>query len=530
MQPKKIGDGGAIRMENLIANSIKEKLKICAPQRISGRCSIHRVPERFHKMRKPSAYEPGAVSIGPYHRANQSLKATEDLKLLYAHKLLTIRAERESSELYPRTVEEEEEEEQEEEEETRAIKLDSLGTLAVTQAWFAIVEQCDSSIREIETKIRKCYSEPVHLDSKEIVEMMIIDGLFVIKMLIRSHFLSSSYEIADDPLDGNDWLLLMVQQDMLLLENQIPLVVLQCLANIIFRESGHMSLNKFIHSFIINGSLPHILPTKGVIHLDRCEDAKHLLDFFILLIQPPPPAHIDRKIVRIPTKLKTNTVVKFTILKYSSLKSFLFPKLKLTCITDEKRENPSDTSSHFFLPSATELSLAGVRFKKGSVQGGFLDIKFNHRTGILEIPPLSIYDETDPLLRNLIACEQSYGGGYYISSYVTMMDFLINSADDVKLLRKEEIIYNYLGCDEDVSDMFNKLCVGIVDGGTHYHEYISDINKFYKKRRHIWKAILKREYFSNPWAIASVLAAVLLIALTIISTVFGILSFLIPKS
>ncbi|KAI3901956.1 hypothetical protein MKW92_014699, partial [Papaver armeniacum] len=96
MQPKKIGDGGAsisIRIENLIANSIKEKLQIRAP---SGGCSIHRVPEMFHKMRKPNAYKPGAVSIGPYHRTTtQSLKATEDLKLLYANKLLTVRAGRE---------------------------------------------------------------------------------------------------------------------------------------------------------------------------------------------------------------------------------------------------------------------------------------------------------------------------------------------------------------------------------------------------------------------------------------------------
>ncbi|KAI3838160.1 hypothetical protein MKW92_016895, partial [Papaver armeniacum] len=182
-------------------------------------------------------------------------------------------------------------------------------------------------------------------------------------------------------------------------------------------------------------------------------------------------------------------------------------------------ENPSNTSTDFFLPSATELRLAGVTFKKGSAQGSFLDIKFSS-TGILEIPPLCIYDETDPLLRNLIACEQSYGGRYYITSYVTMMDFLINSADDVKLLRRKGIISNYLGCNEDVSDMFNKLCIGIVDGGDYYSNYISDINKFYKKRRHIWKATLKREYFKSPWATVSVLAAVLLIALTVISTIF----------
>ncbi|XP_026411811.1 UPF0481 protein At3g47200-like [Papaver somniferum] len=515
MQPKMIGDGGAsisIRMENRIASSIMEKLEIRAP---SGRCSIHRVPERFHKMRKPSAYKPGVVSIGPYHRANQSLKATEDLKLLYARKLLTVtvRARRESSKLYALTVEEEEED------------------------LFAIVDECVSSVTEMETEIRMCYSESVEPDSNKFVEMMIIDGLFIIKMLIR--YTLGSYYIADDPLDGNDWLLMIVQQDMFLLENQIPLFVLQCLAKIIINveESGHTYLNKVIHSFIINGKLSYISPANQILLeelLNRCENAYHLLDFFIKLVQPPDPVDSasSLKTVQIPTRLKTNTVVKFTISQYSFLKSFihnLFTKLKRTCITDEERENPSDTSTDFFLPSATELSLAGVRFKKGSAQGSFLDIKFNRRTGILKIPPLCIYDETDPLLRNVIACEQSCGGGYHITSYVTMMDFLINSADDVKLLRKEEIISNYLGCDEDVSEMFNKLCVGIILDSTYYSNYINDINKFYKKRWHRWKATLKREYFNSPWAIVSVLAAILVIALTIISTVFGILSFVFHK-
>ncbi|KAI3900302.1 hypothetical protein MKW92_010682 [Papaver armeniacum] len=595
LKSEMINDGGAsisIRMEKLIANSIKKKLEISAPHsRISGGCSIHRVPERFHKMTEPSSYKPEAISIGPYHRTNQSLKATEDLKLLYAHKILTIRAEGNISMLYARIVgeseesssseEEEQEQEQEEEkqeeeeeqekeeekqeqeqeeekqeeekqkeqeeeaeEETRTIKLDSSGALVATEAWFTVVEECVSSIKEIETKIRECYSEPVDIDSTEFVEMMVIDGLFIIGMLIRS--MSGSF-VADDPLDGNDWLLLKVDEDLLLLENQIPLFVLQCLSNIIFRvgESRPVPLQKIILN-VFMGNFPHMLPAEGMnLHearLNQGEQAKHILDFLNMLIQPP--AYTDSAIyksssslssscsssgkkVKILTKLKDNMVVKFT----SSLSFFIqtqFKKLKRVFIADKERENLLD-SSWDFIPSATELSRAGVRFKKGSAEGNFLDIKFNS-IGILEIPPLYVYDGTDQLFRNLIACEQIYGGRYSMSSYVTFMDFLINSADDVKLLRKQGIVTNYLGCDQDVSEMFNKFCVGISDGGDYYSTHIKGINKFYKKRRHIWKATLKREYFSNPWAIVSVLAAILLITLTIISTVFGMLSFLIPKS
>ncbi|KAI3869579.1 hypothetical protein MKW92_039325 [Papaver armeniacum] len=209
-------------------------------------------------------------------------------------------------------------------------------------------------------------------------------------------------------------------------------------------------------------------------------------------------------------------------------------KPKRIRLSDEERVNHSDEYCDYFLPSATELRRAGVRFSKGSTTQGrsILDIRFSS-IGILEIPPVLISDDTDPLLRNIIACEQLYGVSYYMTSYVNFMDFLINSADDVKLLRRRGIISNYLGCDEDVSDMFNKLCVGIVvEGSTGgcYSRHIRDINKFYQKRRHFWKATLQREYFNNPWAIVSLFAAVLLIALTIISTVFTILSVIIPKS
>ncbi|XP_026431532.1 UPF0481 protein At3g47200-like [Papaver somniferum] len=334
----------------------------------------------------------------------------------------------------------------------------------------------------MERKIRECYSEPVDLNSTEFVEMMVIDGLFVIGMLMRS--ISGSY-VADDPLDGNEWLLATVEQDMLLLENQIPLFVLQCLSNIIFgaEESRLMPLKKVI-LISFTKILRHSLPTDGMTLLEahpcQCEHAEHLIDFLIKLIQPP--AHTNLAVYKSPCS--SSSPSSWRIVKNLT-------ELKRSFIAYEERGNLSDTSSDF-IPSATELRRAGVR--------------------------------------NLIACEQIYSGRYFMSSYASFMDFLIISADDVHVLRRKGIITNMLGCDEDVSDIFNKLCIGMSAGGDYYSTHIRDINKYYKKRRHYWKATLKREYFNTPWAIVSVLAATLLLTLTIISTVFGILSFLIPKS
>ncbi|XP_026459897.1 putative UPF0481 protein At3g02645 [Papaver somniferum] len=222
------------------------------------------------------------------------------------------------------------------------------------------------------------------------------------------------------------------------------------------------------------------------------------------------------------------------IRKLQNVALLLYGKfVKVTSLepVDEETETYSYYSRKMeFIPSAKELSRAGVRFRKGSSKGGFLDVNFIKKEGILEIPPINLCNGTETLFRNLIACEQLYKGSYVMSSYATLMDCLINSTEDVKILRKKEIITSYLGCDEDVADIFNKLCVEICNDSNHYSSHTIRINKYYKKRRHIWKAALKREYSSNPWTIVSVLAAVLLISLTIISTVFGILSFLVPKS
>ncbi|XP_026433866.1 uncharacterized protein LOC113331370 [Papaver somniferum] len=275
MQSKMIGDGG---MENTnIANAIKKKLQIRAPHsRISGGCSIHKVPQKFLKMREPSPYMPQVISIGPYHRTNQSLKSREDLKLLYAHKLLAKRAGEGDSE-YARRVQEEED--------TRAIKPDLSGMLVATsEAW---LEECVSSIKKMETEVRECYSEPVDLNSREFVEMMIIDGLFIIGMLMRSDLRKSYVAVADDPFDRNDWLLFMVEQDLLLLENQVPLSVLQCLYNIIFNAERMDSLYEVIYKFITK-MWQRMLPTHETIpfeaHPGQCEHAEHLLGCLVILI------------------------------------------------------------------------------------------------------------------------------------------------------------------------------------------------------------------------------------------------------
>ncbi|KAI3900976.1 hypothetical protein MKW92_009340 [Papaver armeniacum] len=468
------------RLENIAAHSP-----------IPGRCSIHRVPERFHNMTEPSRYKPEVISIGPFHRKDQSLKPMEGLKLLYAHRLLTRTAQ----------------------------KNTKVATTIVTkEEWITILDACILSIREREAEIRECYSESIGLNSGEFVEMMVIDGLFIIETLIR-YGLGQSTCSSDSPFYRNFWLWLRIKWDLLLLENQLPFFVLGCLFD--HTALPYQLKGKSLGMLVIKFLKYHlqVLPTLDThLRLEQCENAKHLLDVLCILFQSSPQSDKHMLVANLPSWKIQKFIIKW---KAKFMKALLEKFDTSGASTNDKYKVNS-------IPSATDLKRAGVRFKKGSVKESCMNFKFSS-DGVFEISAIYFGDGTDMMLRNIMACEQLYSGRYHMSSYVILMDYLINSAEDVEILRKVGIIKNDLGCDEDVSNIFNKLGIDITVGGSRYDNITQEVNKFYNQSWHTWKAMLKREYFHNPWAIISVIAAVILILLTITSTVFGILQVVLPK-
>ncbi|KAG6619489.1 hypothetical protein I3843_01G118200 [Carya illinoinensis] len=174
-------------------------------------------------------------------------------------------------------------------------------------------------------------------------------------------------------------------------------------------------------------------------------------------------------------------------------------------------------------PNATELKEGGVKFKKAKQRTTFA--KFSN--GVLEISPLRIEDETETFFRNLIAHEQYspyINDSCYVTDYVCFIDDLIDSPKDVELLRRKGIVENWLGDDEVVSTMVNKLGhhVGISTNSIYVKTSI-DMNKHCAKRLNVWMAKLRHIHFNSPWALLSVLAAFLLLGLAITQTVFSII-------
>ncbi|ESR33817.1 hypothetical protein CICLE_v10005120mg [Citrus x clementina] len=172
---------------------------------------------------------------------------------------------------------------------------------------------------------------------------------------------------------------------------------------------------------------------------------------------------------------------------------------------------------------------AGIEFRKVEVDkddDSLFDIKFEN--GVMKMPSLEISDATETIFRNLIAYEQCSQdiNLKHVIDYVKFLNCLIKTSKDAELLRRCGIINNLLGDDEVIVTLLNKLCEGVVLGERfYYQEVVNKVVLHCSRRRNKWMAKLRHNYFNNPWAIISFLAAVLLLLLTFVQTLFSVLSY-----
>ncbi|MCL7049527.1 hypothetical protein MKW94_017085 [Papaver nudicaule] len=533
----------SIEVVEVIASSLIEKVESSRSlSRYWGGCCIYRLHEKFHKMSE--AYVPEVVSIGPFHCKKENLKSTEECKLLYMHDLLCRTAEKKYKDVTEINndidfITEEIQEVkasciQKREKIEELVSKCSTSETITSNRWLIPLMYCVEAIKKIMPLASECYSEPIMLNDDEFVEMMVIDGLFIIELLQRCA--KKRKNVKDDPLLGKLWVLSSLTRDLLLLENQLPMVVLRCLFDLTSLEDEleGKSLN-----MLVLGFFNHLMPRGREVltmHSKRHNhESKHLLSLIAKTFHPPTRAKKAQsrwKFLQIATKMKRTASMNSVKADKSSWTLFSrsvsvklnqagFCKFIIggssSAAAHSSRPPPdvedtaASSSSWKYIPNVTELKRAGVRFKKGSTEGSALDIKFND--GVLVIPPIIIQDKTELLFRNIIAYEQcSEGRDMYMTSYAFLMDSLIDSAQDVEMLRNKGIITNILGSDEDVSNLFNKLCCELITDNFYYSHLRDQVNEYYKRR------------------LLSLVAGSLLIVLTFTGAVFAILSFFVHKS
>ncbi|KAK3187800.1 hypothetical protein Dsin_027361 [Dipteronia sinensis] len=402
----------------------------------SCECSIFLVPDLLRKINE-KAYEPEILAIGPYHRGKDHLKAMEQDKIRYLQNLL---------------------------QRTEESKLSSYVT----------------AMRTLERQARKCYKGSVSLESDEFVEMMLLDGCFIVEIIHKIKMAELRED--DDPIFKLDWMLPYIARDMFLLENQLPFFVLWKLFSMTTEIPDESNTPFNMIPYFFNGIF------YGTISREEVEfpidQIKHLVEF-VHSIWLPSPARMEAYRIN------------------------------------------RNKSNWKFICCAREIREAGIKFLK--VEGGSLfNIKFDD--GVMSIPVLSIADSTESVFRNLIAYEQfshtDSGSPKYVIDYIKFMDCLINTPEDAKLLRGLGIINNWLGDDEVIANLFNSLGDDVVLGENFYYsEVFNKVNLHCSRRLNKWKAKLRQDYFNTPWAIISFLAAVVLLILTFLQTLVTVLSY-----
>nr|TKS08740.1 hypothetical protein D5086_0000100390 [Populus alba] len=257
---------------------VKINEKLTAPINHST-CSIFKVPSRLRHVNE-KAFEPEILSIGPYHRGKDSLKMMEEHKERYLEKLLKRRGE------------------------------SSIG---------------------VEEEARKFYDQSeVSLGQDEFVEMLLLDGCFIVE-LIRKCNNTRGVSGEADPVFEVPWILPCIETDTMLLENQLPFFVLLKLFTMTSGQSEKdffgMALN-FCQQ-IFRGLGNHI------IHENEC---KHLLVMLYHAGYQPP----------------------------------------------DSTESPNGNDWNF-IRNAKELQEAGIKLKKREGSWRLFDVVFSEN-GTIEIP------------------------------------------------------------------------------------------------------------------------------------------------
>jgi len=168
-----------------------------------------------------------------------------------------------------------------------------------------------------------------------------------------------------------------------------------------------------------------------------------------------------------------------------------------------------------------ELKAAGIELKSSKTcRVRDISLSLGKFRSELILPQFTVDDTLATFSLNLIACEMcsDFENDYGICDYMSFMNSLIDTPDDVKALRSARILLNTQGSDQDVVNFFTTVTSNLPSMGN-YAYVMALIEKHYThKSLPTWIAIAYNTYFSNPWTIIAFLAALFGLVLTFIQT------------
>ncbi|KAJ6872493.1 hypothetical protein NC651_031573 [Populus alba x Populus x berolinensis] len=400
-----------------------------------GNYCIYRVPGALRKS-KEAIYTPQEVSIGPIHHGKTNLQSKNTQMRIYLKAF-----------------------------------YNRVGKTRDQHVKF--LDEIQNTIEKEEKNIRQCYEDGSHevAESNRFVKMVLWDAVFILEYLLRN---KDSKKYGDDSLLLGNGVRFRIQQDLLLLENQLPFFILEKLYDHLLKfdgEGDYTSLRDFAYKY-----------------LNRYNKS-------------PYKPSVDNK-----------EILHFTDLVRSSL-SFSHPDLR------------SDHESIGKFYSATKLHEAAIHFKKSRNDQCLLNVTFTSTKGELRIPRLQIDDHTELLFGNLIALEWCHykGEESYISHYVKLLETLVAKPKDVALLIKNNIIDTKRD-GASVKNLIDKLSAETSEEYSIYYNLYKQLDTHYQNSWLKNSAYFREVYFGNLWKSTATLSATVLLLFTLVQTICSVIS------
>jgi len=422
----------------------------------------------------PQEYDPHHVSIGPYHRIKHPRLARDDEKLLCFFHAVRSAARRGGV--------------------TEEVLL--------------------KEVRLLEDRARSCYADPIQMETKEFVHMLLLDACYVLSRFTDisddeatttvagvangqvegGEYHTSSTALAPAAGGDDDTLqdVKVVRDVLYLAENQIPFFVVAKVHELI---TGGRSGTRAVGAFL---------------------------------------GYVGDLLKKQQYSMTTPEVNALSDSDVGNLLHLLHMHLKPTGDGDGLKTIGGGQRVGRWR-SATDYHYAGVRFKSRPVGADaaqcILDVKLDSGGGTLLVPRLTLDGRTLGLLRNLMEMEQrNPAKGSHLTAYCVFMWQVACTASDVEFLWRRGIIVHSLGNHAEVADYFTNLCKGIVfkldDPSRNYLlatcEALEKRSRSHPRR---WMAWLRRKYFSNPWLTTGLAVAAVVLFCTVVQAVYSFLSY-----
>ncbi|XP_020201935.2 putative UPF0481 protein At3g02645 [Cajanus cajan] len=411
---------------------MKKELESGKPEERNNLICIYKVPSNM-RMAERKAYRPNNISIGPYHHGSPHVRNMEALKTNFYRRLFNS---------------------------NNGAKLD--------EAFKFLEEQ--------ESDIRRCYMEDIKLGKDEFLQMMLIDASFIVQLLRDL----SACEFNEVPC-LNRWMLPIIRRELIMLENQLPMFVLNKLFELTRVDDATssqpcMSLKALALRFFY----PLLLVDSE--NFPECDDSDELRLHFLDL-----------------------------------LRSSIGLKLEGEKLREVQK---------YMVRSVTELMEAGVSIKADKTRQ-LLDITFGKKWGfwrVLTIPPLNINDHRGTAFRNIVAFEKCHKEcNPDVTTYLFFFNGLINSSKDVSLLHYKGVLHHSLGSDNAVADLINNITKEIVRDKheSYLHKVANDANSYFKTLYARIRASLVHHYLTSWVAGISTIGALFALYLALLQTAFS---------